>query len=70
MSPLLKLLLPLLVVLPLGAFVVGSLVSAAQDDPDPRTPIVLREGDSSTPASTPTDHPTDPTPPDDRATDA
>ena len=44
MSSLLNYLLPLAIVLPLGGFVAGSLVSAAQDDPGPRTPIVLREG--------------------------
>jgi hypothetical protein len=55
MNPLLKYVAPLAVVLPLGGFVAGSLVSAAQDDPDPRTPIVLREDSSRTPA---TDRPT------------
>lgn len=54
-------LLALLVVLPLGAFVVGSLVSASNDEPPARTPIVLREDDSSsTPRPTPTARPTDP----------
>ncbi|NYJ00979.1 hypothetical protein HNR19_001677 [Nocardioides thalensis] len=42
-----KILLALAVVLPLGGFVVGSLASAADDDPLPRQPIVLREGDES-----------------------
>jgi hypothetical protein len=67
MSPLLKFLLPLVVVLPLGGFVAGSLVSAAQDDPGPRTPIVLREDSSRTPTTgTPTDAPTNSSrPPDD-----
>lgn len=71
MSPLVKFLLPLVVVLPLGGFVAGSLVSAAHDDPGPRTPIVLREDSSRTPTTgTPTDEPTDPSrPPDDDGDD-
>lgn len=61
MSPLVKYALPLAFVLPLGGFVAGSLLSAAQDDPDPRTPIVLREDSSETPATgTPRDKPSDP----------
>lgn len=70
MSPLVKFLLPLVVVLPLGGFVAGSLVSAAHDDPGPRTPIVLREDSSRTPTTgTPTDEPTDPSRPDDDGDD-
>lgn len=49
-----KILLALAVVLPLGGFVVGSLASAADDDPLPRQPIVLREEPTGTP---PTDGP-------------
>jgi major membrane immunogen (membrane-anchored lipoprotein) len=59
MSPLLKFLLPLVVVLPLGGFVAGSLVGAANDEPPARNPIVLREGDESTSPGQPTTGPTD-----------
>lgn len=52
MSRLLKLLLPLAVLLPLVGFVVGSLVTAAQDEPPPRTPIVLPEDSSDGPTDT------------------
>jgi hypothetical protein len=44
-----KFVLPLLVVLPLAAFVAGSLVSTADDEPPARTPIVLRQ-DSDSPS--------------------
>ncbi len=64
MSPVVKYALPLAFVLPLGGFVAGSMVSAAQDDPDPRTPIVLREDASETPATgTPRNKSTDPSRP-------
>jgi len=43
MSPLWKFLLPLVVALPLGGFVVGSLVTVANDEPPPRPPIELRD---------------------------
>lgn len=43
MSVLWKTLLTLAVVLPLGGFIAGSLVTAAHDDPPPRLPIVLRD---------------------------
>lgn len=51
MSPVWKFVLPLAVVLPLAAFVVGSLTSAADDEPPPRQPIVLHENGSQTPGS-------------------
>ena len=38
-----KVLLGLAVVLPLGAYVAGSLAASAADDPAPRTPIELRD---------------------------
>jgi len=67
-----KYLLPLVVVLPLGAFVAGSLASTADDEPPARTPIVLRQdSDSPIPDGRATDAPPDPTtdpdqaPPDD-----
>ena len=50
MSRLVKLLLPLAVLFPLVGFVVGSLVTAAKDEPPPRTPIVLREDSSDGPS--------------------
>lgn len=56
MNPLLKVLLALAVVLPLGGFVVGSLVSATNDDPPARAPIELTE----TPSSSPSDRPESP----------
>src|SRR5690349_5656086 len=56
-----KILLALAVLLPLGGFVVGSLASAAEDEPPAREPIVLREestdpsptGPTRTPGATP-----------------
>lgn len=50
MKPLLKIVLPLAVVLPLGGFVAGSLADTDGDDPPPRTPIILREDRSGSPA--------------------
>lgn len=50
MRSLLKYLLPLAVVVPLVAFVAGSLASAAGDEPPARQPIVLHQDDSSLPA--------------------
>ena len=48
MRTLWKILLPLALVLPLGAFVAGSLVASAADDPPVRDTIVIRES-SATP---------------------
>jgi len=48
----LKVILALALVLPLGAFVAGSLVASAADDPAPRDTIVI-DGSGSTPTETP-----------------
>ena len=49
--------MPLALVLPLGAFVAGSLVASAADDPPARETIVIRES-GATPTSTPSSGPT------------
>jgi hypothetical protein len=43
----LKVVLALALVLPLGAFVAGSLVASAADDPAPRDTIIIDESDNS-----------------------
>ncbi|WP_028645048.1 hypothetical protein [Nocardioides sp. URHA0020] len=54
-----KVLLGLALVVPMGAYVVGSLAASAADDPTPRPTIVIQEPSTSpTPSSTAT-----PTPP-------
>ena len=54
-----KLLLVLAVVLPLAALAAaGSLMAAADDLPERRAPIVLREGETPTPVPDPTATPT------------
>lgn len=53
MSTLLKILLPLAVLLPLGGFIAGSLATIADDEPPARAPIVLRDDETSAP-TTPT----------------
>jgi hypothetical protein len=50
-----KVLLGLVLVVPMGAYVVGSLAASAADDPAPRQTIEIREPD---PTSTPTPAPT------------
>jgi hypothetical protein len=58
MSPLVKLLLPLAVALPLVGYVAGSLASAGDDEPPPRTPIELRNDDTTDPTRSPSSRPT------------
>ena len=60
MRTLWKTFVPLALVLPLGAFVAGSLVASTADDPPARETIVIRESGatSGTPTSTPTPDPT------------
>lgn len=49
-----KVLLGLVLVVPMGAYVAGSLAASAADDPAPRQTIQIREPDpTSTPTSTP-----------------
>jgi hypothetical protein len=63
MRTLWKILVPLALVLPLGAFVAGSLVASASDEPPARDTIVIRESNATpaTPTPTPgTDPTTDP----------
>lgn len=50
MSAVWKALLGLAVVLPLGAYVAGSLAASAADDPRPRHTIQIRQPDPSRPA--------------------
>jgi hypothetical protein len=54
MTLLWKVLLALVLVLPLGAYVAGSLVASAADEPGPRETIVIRDSPSGTPSGTPT----------------
>lgn len=61
MNPVLKVLLPLAVVLPLGAFVVGSL-AASGDEPPPRPTIHLTEAPSATDSQPPSPTPVRPRP--------
>jgi hypothetical protein len=64
MSTLVKIAVALAVVLPLGAFVVGSLAASGAEDPGPRQTIVLRDppspegraSRSATPTTGPGDH--------------
>jgi hypothetical protein len=60
MRTLWKVFLPLALVLPLGAFVAGSLVASATDDPPVRDTIVIRESGATpgTPTPSPSDDPT------------
>src|SRR6478609_7567766 len=53
-----KVFVALALMLPLGAFVAGSLVSSAADDPSPRQTIIVDDS-SGTPSQTPS---TDPSP--------
>lgn len=53
--------LVLVLLLPVGAFVAGSLAASSTDTPARRAPIVLTEP-SSTPTPTPRGRPDDPTP--------
>lgn len=58
MSTVWKALLGLALVVPLGAYVAGSLAASASDDPAPRHSITIRESDSTRSASpTPTTTP-------------
>ena len=38
-----KILLGLALVLPVGAYVAGSLVASASDDPEPRNPLIIEQ---------------------------
>ena len=67
MRTLWKIFVPLALVLPLGAFVAGSLVASAADDPPARDTIVIRESGATSGTPTPTPDPT-PRPHDDRPT--
>jgi len=60
MRTLWKIFVPLALVLPLSAFVAGSLVASASDDPPVRDTIVIRESGATprTPTATPSDDPT------------
>lgn len=58
MKTLWKVLLGLALVVPMGAYVVGSLAASAADDPAPRQTIEIREPDPTrTPTATPTKQP-------------
>lgn len=54
-----KVLLGLALVLPMGAYVAGSLMSSAADMPTPREPVIIRDADPSPepPPSRPRDEP-------------
>ncbi len=55
-----KVLLALVLVLPMAAFVAGSLVASAADEPAPRDPIVITEQPSPRPSRTPAPSPEPP----------
>jgi hypothetical protein len=58
MKTLWKALLALALLVPMGAYVAGSLVASAADDPAPRSPIVIKDpGRSATPTGTPSSSP-------------
>ena len=57
MSTVWKVLIGLALVVPMGAYVAGSLVASADNDPTPRHPITIRESDP-TPSSSPSPTPT------------
>ena len=58
-----KVFVALALMLPLGAFVAGTLVASAADDPTPRDTIII-DDQSGTPSSDPTpDRDTEPRPP-------
>ena len=64
-----KVLLGLALVLPLGAYVAGSLVASASDDPEPRNPLIIEQ--SGPPPGTRSPRPTGPSgSPDDGTDDA
>lgn len=48
MTPLLKVLLTLALLLPIGAFVVGSLIGAEDDEPDPRPALEITDAPPTT----------------------
>ncbi len=55
MKTLWKALLALALLVPMAAYVAGSLVASAADDPTPRPPIVIKDAERS---ASPTQHPT------------
>ena len=65
MSTLVKILVSLGLVLPLGAFVAGSVVASGADEPGPRETIVIRDSPARSPAGStaPHDHRTPPATP-------
>ncbi|QWF20617.1 hypothetical protein KM427_16735 [Nocardioides sp. LMS-CY] len=61
MKPVWKILIALAVVVPMGAYVAGSLAASASNDPRPRETIQIQEPDpSTTPSAKPTRKPSEP----------